>query len=579
MISTFFLLLLGAGGAHDKGAAEGPDSVLVRYDLGGLLASFDSSTFVESLLMSGGSPGDAVQRSSSEDMYERVDAESLVELLARLFNEEFEYEGRELALQDADELLVLAPPEVQEKVQGALTALEQALSSSVELQVDVVALPGEGPPPFGGACVIDAAQAANLPSSPDRPRETYTVRLSPGRTSVVDRRRMIPVVVDYDVEIAQGALIHDPVVGTAETGTRLLVRGVPMADGLALSIFYAHGDPVREDVQEIEAPLRGFVSSENGTEDRFIEGPRAEERVEIAFRSAAFNTFLPAGKALVLTSTLDLSTSQPEGAGRSRQAVIVRRVSGELPRFRRYSSPGTKRELLFVNAETLHGPEMKSWGRLIGGGEESMEHIPEVRGQLEPESSVFLMDWISDRFSTWRTVGPWVICAYDPTWDESAGAELERLTQGWHAETRLSEVELHARVRGVDAAAWKLPVRVGSQAAGMVGISSTSLVDYDVEVAQFAAGADPKFFPYFSGLVFRGAASANEAGETRLDLEAIAHLRREAPRMVTLGGPYMTRLEKTTFDVLRVWDRVSGTASLGDRGEQGGALSLDVALK
>ena len=136
MISTFFLLLLGAGGAHDKGAAEGPDSVLVRYDLGGLLASFDSSTFVESLLMSGGSPGDAVQRSSSEDMYERVDAESLVELLARLFNEEFEYEGRELALQDADELLVLAPPEVQEKVQGALTALEQALSSSVELQVD-----------------------------------------------------------------------------------------------------------------------------------------------------------------------------------------------------------------------------------------------------------------------------------------------------------------------------------------------------------------------------------------------------------------------------------------------------------
>lgn len=579
MISTFFLLLLGAGGAHDKGAAEGPDSVLVRYDLGGLLASFDSSTFVESLLMSSGSPVDEVERSSGEDLYERVDAETLVELLSRLFNEEFEYEGRALALQDADELLVLAPPEVQEKVHGALTALEQALSSSVELQVDVVALPGEGPPPFGGACVIDAAQAASLPSIPDRPRETYTVRLSPGRTSIVDRRRMIPVVVDYDVEIAQGALIHDPVVGTAETGTRLLVRGVPMADGLALSIFYAHGDPVREDVQEIEAPLRGFVSSENGTEDRFIEGPRAEERVEIAFRSVAFNTFLPAGKALVLTSTLDLSTSQPEGAGRSRQAVIVRRVSGELPRFRRYSSPGTKRELLFVNAETLHGPEMKSWGRLIGGEEESMEHIPEVRGQLEPENSVFLMDWISDRFSTWRTVGPWVICAYDPTWDESAGAELERLTQGWHAETRLSEVELRARVRGADAAAWKLPVRVGSQVAGMVGISSTSLVDYDVEVAQFAAGADPKFFPYFSGLVFRGAASANEAGEARLDLEAIAHLRREAPRMVTLGGPYMTRLEKTTFDVLRVWDRVSGAASLGDRGEQGGALGLDVALK
>jgi hypothetical protein len=54
--------------------------------------------------------------------------------------------------------------------------------------------------------------------------------------------------------------------------------------------------------------------------------------------------------------------------------------------------------------------------------------------------------------------------------------------------------------------------------------------------------------------------------------------------MDTLGGPYVTRLEKTTFDVLRVEDRVlagAGAAplTLGDRGEQGGVLSLDVALK
>jgi hypothetical protein len=203
---------------------------------------------------------------------------------------------------------------------------------------------------------------------------------------------------------------------------------------------------------------------------------------------------------------------------------------------------------------------------------------------MEPQPSVFLMDWISDHFSTWRSVGPWVVCAYDQTWDESASADLERLTTGWKAETRVTEVERRARARGVDAAAWKLPLRAGSQAAGLVGIATTSLVDYDVEVAQFAAGADPKCFPQFSGLAFRADAAPPGAGGTALELEAVAHLRREAPTMDTLGGPFVTRLEKTTFDVLRVEDRVlagAGAArlTLGDRGEQGGALSLDVALK
>ena len=145
------------------------------------------------------------------------------------------------------------------------------------------------------------------------------------------------------------------------------------------------------------------------------------------------------------------------------------------------------------------------------------------------------------------------------------------------------QVEVGGRVAGDAVASWRLPVRAGSQVAGMVGISTTSLADYNVEVAQFVAAGDPVLVPHFSGLAFTGRALALASGAVGLDLDARLNHRRGLPKMIQMGGPMMTRMEKASFDVLRVDERVVVDQSLSSAmrvlGEAGGLAKIEVSVR
>jgi hypothetical protein len=579
MIATLLVttaLVLG----NDVSEAEEADAVLASYDLTGVLATHDDQQAQESLLLSAGSPRVDIHRTAVDQLYGRPDADAIVEILARLFQEEFEYEGRELALQGDDELLVLAPEEVQARVRTALDELERTLASAVELQIDVLSLPADAPAPFGGRCVVDESQVADL-SAAGRAHERYHVRLQAGRTSIVDRMRRLPLLSEYDVEIAQGAMIHDPVVGNAEAGTRILLRGAPVTGGTALSVSFAHGEPGQEEPTPIEAPLRSLISTEKDAGERFLEAPRLQERYEIAFRSAAFDTVLPDGRALVLGSGHQLVTAAAEAAGeRNREIVVIRRVGGEIPRLRRLAPPVGRRELLIVNAESLSPPTSHVMGELTDGSDSPTGYL---RVEFRSRPSVFLVDWIDARFATWRLVGPWLVCVSDPTWDGDAVVKLEALLASRRDATRLLEIEATANVRGEAVASWRLPVRAGSDLAAVIGVSTTSLEDYNVEVAQFAATADPEMRQRFFGLAVKARATGLAAGGAALDVDAALNHRRALPHFVALGGPMITKIERTSTDRLRVVERIvvaPDTAVTGlVLGERGGSASVAVSVR
>ena len=565
---------------NDTGTAE---SVLVRYDISSTLPTFDSSQVEESLLIRGGAtPGYLeTRRTNLDELYRSEGADKIVDLVTRLHGEEFEYEGREILMQGDDEMLVLAPSELQEKVKATLAELERVLSSNVRLQVDVVSLPGEGPAPFGGATVIDVGQLTGLPSGQGTSHESYTVRLFAGRTSVVHNIKSTPVLTDYDIEIAQGASIHDPVLGVVETGTRMLLRGAPVSGGLALSMFYMHGDALQEDPIVVDAQLRSFVSQENG-KSHIVEAPGTQERMEVAFRSAALNTVLPDGKALVLNSHMDIAGTA------SRQAVIIRRLDGEMPRFSRFKAAGTSRELVFINAETMHVPEFSTWGSFNSFQENDEGAVPRFYGKLNDDPSLFLMDWVGKRFSTWRSIGPWLLCVYDPSWDEDAADKAAALVESWSGGTDLVQLSLGVRSQGHGGskpASWTVPVRTGAQSVALIGITSTSLVDYDVEVAQYVAAADPSHHPTFNGFSFSADPSRTSTGGVTIDLDAIAQLQNGPRKIISTGGPYITKIEKSTYNTLRVDERVTilsnlpaGGAILGDHGVSG-ALGIEIGVK
>jgi hypothetical protein len=126
-------------------------------------------------------------------------------------------------------------------------------------------------------------------------------------------------------------------------------------------------------------------------------------------------------------------------------------------------------------------------------------------------------------------------------------------------------------------------VRAGSNLAAMVGLSTTSLVGYDVEVAQFAAAADPLVAPQFVGLALRAHATRLAAGGAALDLDVALSHRRALPSLAALGGPLMARLEKTPFDRLRLEGRVvtePGAALSGHvLGDRAGTATVAVSLR
>ncbi|MCZ6597025.1 MAG: hypothetical protein O7B99_05250, partial [Planctomycetota bacterium] len=245
VVLAALVLAPGQGPISDERAAvEQAESILVRYDLSAVVPSVDAEGYQESLLRSAGNQHTYhFDRADLQDMYTSDGMDVVVDLIQNVLGAEFEYEGRRIDMSGENELLVLAPQEIQQKVRRILAALEGALSGAVQIRIDVVTMPAEGAGGLPEESVVDAARVDGLLEAMGRAssRETYELRLSPGRTSMLDLMREIPVLVDYDVEIAQGAAIHDPIVGYAEEGTRLLVRGSPAKGGVGLTVVYTRG--------------------------------------------------------------------------------------------------------------------------------------------------------------------------------------------------------------------------------------------------------------------------------------------------------------------------------------------------
>ena len=538
MIATLLFLCAQA-------PAEAADGVLARYDLPRSLIAFDGEGFLESMTPFRRSRYFEWYRTDVGDLYANEDPDMIPDLVSRVFVEEFEYEGRAIE-SDEDGILVYAPPAAQERVANALTEFQRVLAAHVELQVDVITLPDEGPIPLGGGGLVDVSALGDLGSA--RERSTYRMRVFAGRTSVLESIRTIPLLTEYDVEIAQGATIHDPEITEAEIGTRLLVRAAPSSAGLNLALFYSHSEPMTDAPTTVNAKQRTFVAQEGGG-GKFVEAPGMTERLDVSFRTVAFNSLLPPDKALVFSSSLDLA------GAKSRELVILRRVKGDLPRYHRFKPAGTSRELLFVNAEALSPPRIQVDELMM------YEDITEVRAphstaSLYMSMPSFLFDNGGELFSTWRTMGPWMICIYDPAWDNDAADRLEALLAGWKDDARVVTASLSAHSRGHGGASpvsWSLPLRSGAGAAVLSGIASSALVEYDVEVAGFSAAADPQMAPILNGLI-AGIRSSRAGDALGLEVDFLATLQRGPLRQINTGGPYINNMEQPTMDYLRAHD-------------------------
>ncbi len=562
-------------------ASQSEDSVLVTYDLRAVLPRWDagpgwSQTLLEPPVAS---PYRQKELETIEGSLKYADlaAFELLDLLTQVLGDELRREGREL-LVEGHSLNVLAPAALQEQVRAVLDGLATALAGTIPVRVDVLGVAEGGGElvPAGTLSEDEATKLVAAQIARGAQHRSYSLELCAGRTARLDAYRSMPFQFDYDVEIAQNMFVYAPVMSATREGTRLVLHGRSAPGGVALSVLYMRSELV-EKIQEQPLTLRGLVNHLEGGKMEVLDGPRGIQSPSVLARGLAFDTFLPEGKALVLTLEARM------GAASAREIVLIRRLGGAMSSYVVRPIPRTNRTLIALDAGlfrpgSLH-TEAEPWVDEHGALQ------PMAVAKFDGDFSSFLLEWLKARFSIWRRFGPWILIVTDPAWDRDAAAQLDRLVKSVRRSTTLYDVGVELRAQGREAihpVRIHVPLLAGSSAGLVLARGETAVTGFDVEVAQGAAVPDP-----YVGSIFEGLALALTFGETSIEASGLAQLFDSPIAQLESGYDLLGPIERPEPRVLRFDQRLElsdgrrGPLRIGsgsERADQPGfALEITVA--
>jgi hypothetical protein len=524
--------LCGDGVTPEPPSISPPDSVIRRYDLKAHDLSIDPVAYPIALL-----PGslELHEDESERDVDWVLGSDYAAEMIRSFCGDEFEYEGRQLWVDGEHNLTIQGPPALHEKVSRILSSLSETIHAHTELQVDIIEVPGLA---LEGAAVglVNLAKAKHLLALGERANakvESYTLSLRPGRTARVDLTRPHHLLLDYDVEVASGAIAFDPRVGTMTSGTRLEIRGAPSRKGLELAMVFTSGTATGR-AEEIDLDQQGFVATDGG--HTFLDGPRIVQRFAVARRSFACNTALPDGQALVLASTLELSAAQGV------QYIVVRRTGGALRMVHAIDGVGDGSDAYLVNMEAISPVRLFFEGPFLAG---NLSALSPDRMHWEYSSLLDTGFGWDDHDILWEALTStctdlefegdnlWLIARRDPDLTEElresaiSAPGLEEVAQNMIGDNEVVTISLVLNRRGEGSSSGvecALPAMVGQTSAVVLGVEGTTITDYDVEIAQHSAVADPIAWIAFDGLAVTLEPRRTVDGKLTLHLRGFAHL-------------------------------------------------------
>jgi len=579
ILVTLALCTLLRGGDPAREAGE-----LRTYDLQPLLVPYRPG-FELKVLPCRGSPGGMEER-------ERFDTGLVIELVRSLCAPEFEYEGRQLQEQDGL-LSVSAPPAVQERVAKVLAFLGTTLGARTELAVDELLLPealAKDPAP-----ILSPEEAQKLLGG-GGVRRSWRIAVRTGWTGAALSQRAISFVADWDVEIAQGAAIHDPIVQLVPAGDAIACSAAPAPGGLWLALLARCGESsgpkdhplevyasVATETTPVPSPQPSGPTARSG--GRTLQaGPRVWQSVPIALHALALNSFLPDGKVLCVAATLGV------GESRGSRLLFVRRVnapSAPIQGLTLDPKSSSGRDLALIDCGWLRPPFCTSEGDLRGGGalpirdEDESEHL---RFQLHGADSSRGRELLGelpgcDVFDSQA----WLVVARNPRSGDGSALETAVTRLGIGAPLPQSfSVELALR-RGPNVLARStIALRSGVASTVVAGAEDELLFDWDVEVAQSSSVADPVIKPSFEGLCARVRVERDAAGGLVLDLRGFGQARSGELRNLDPQVPTVGPMSQASWDRLGIEERLTLPADgprkavFGDSGGTG--LMLEVTL-
>ncbi len=408
-------------------------------------------------------------------------------------------------------LLVVGPAGLQEDVANLLAFFREVNTASVELTLDFVALPGAvDVPSLIGADEVSAL----LGSASSHSRHVLHVPTGGSATASAGKRRYL--VLDFDMEIAQGSLIMDPVMGDFFEGLEATVRAAPCAGGLLVGLMARRGARVG-DTPNKQLDIGAMLGNENGV--HFENLPISVQSPVTANRSCGLSAVLPTGKALVVT------TRGSESGGT--ELMILHQTGGALSAWSEYDL-GDGASIAFADPGCVIAPRLLVSGTgLLSGGSSvtpALDADPRLIVRFESLGAGLLNDALAQqgRMDHVDEVGPWLV-----TWPD-AGRRRRGNTAGWsegqheifdslRASVLQYEVELRLNTpQGEAGPVVRFPLRDGTSALIVLGLERLMVRDYDVEVAQLAAGSDPIVAAGFEGLALWLQAAGSPSGQLHL---------------------------------------------------------------
>jgi hypothetical protein len=516
----------------DEDGQDAPN-VLRLYDLGALeLGQFEVSHSHRNTLLP------FVRGADEVDYHEEGDdgdkGEHFVNLLTDLYGGEFEYEGRMLDITEDGMLVVLGPEALHGRVERLYAFYEATLNSQAVLQLEVLSLRAtEGGP---NTALLDVAGADALAQQARQAGgyRAFSVPVRADRTVMIDASRSVSLLLDYDIELAQGAAIGDPIVYEVSAGSRLHLQAAPVADGLALALTWKHGELVSDNRREIG--LSASINTESGKSQVFEVASRMQG-YKLANRSAGFGCMLPRGKVLALRA----STDQARGA--TNEVVLIRQVSGGLTARAEFAlSPSSK--LVLADTGSAVPPAVRAGGSLLypntvppGLPPTGMYTAALLTSNLRESDHGLVLDLMQrgEREHVGLSeIGRWaVLLPIDLTAGEDGEAiareQAEALATLGALAADMTQFGLELTVLDGRArvASATLPLRNGTGAVVTLGMESAFVRDLDVEVAQFAAIPDPHVGVSFDGLALYVKPTLTARGTLLLDVRGGANLVRK----------------------------------------------------
>ena len=586
--------VLGGQGVADSGSESAPSStpstrparveqaqsVVRRYSLAGVAPNYEEEGVSQQLFVIPGRPGNWFDDGGAGplDRMPSRDLDSVADLLSQALGDDLRFEGRGLSVSEEGEMLLVAPPDVHGKAEAILEGLRGALAAHALVSIDILNLEG-GNLPFPDQAGLDDAAAERLIAlalERGARHVRHELDLTPGNTSISDMTHPVPLLSDFDVEIAQSSGIWDPIRSMIDVGQRVVMRGVPVGDTVDIAVVLRVADLVGN-VRERPLAAELLLASEKSGA-RYVPGPQSLQQAEVMQHSYAFAGRVGGGRALLCASDYNVGGSQRT------QLVVIRalEVQGQRVSITPLGSAG--RSLMVVNKEAFAPPGVATelydddWIDDVKGT------VLLPAGRMTTEVPSVLEEMLSFQFNLLRDTGPWALIVTDPAWDRAGADDLRSLGESWPKVRETASVTLTLSASGVgDAVPVRvlMPCRRGQESAVLVGTATNVIWDYDVEVAQNAALADPVIGIRFSGL---GAILGTAGETTELEATCLARIPAEAPRVLEVGASEFRFFDRQVHDVLTVRDRKDlgpdGSVRFGTRatGAREQSLELQVSV-